>query len=631
VTRPAESQRRRPGLIPLWGLFRDGKALGVKRGSILLLLVLQLVATGIEVLGFLSLLPLLQYIQAGGVPQDPGDGQVIWDLLHEGLGWFGLAVSLPALLVIMVAIAGLREVFNLARLNYEASVRETAVADVRHRQMRGFLRADLDYQDRDAIGDLVNDMGFNANRSVMHLFSRIGMAGIAVIFGCYIVGMVNLSAWMTVVVLAAVGAGALLLWPQVRRTRALGQALVVADRQAMEFIVERLQSARLIRLAHMEEVEDQRIHALTREQRRATVGVWYQIARVQGLLEVAVISLVAVLIYVTVAVLMVPIEQVGVFLLMLLRLLPNIKQIAKSKQFADSTRASYDAVARRLDEMREAGERNPGTRQLATLQQGIRFDEVHYSYRGADDTARALNGLSLTVPAGRITALVGPSGAGKSTLIDLLPRLRTPDEGEVLLDGVPLGDFELGSLRRGIAYAPQSPQIFNVTVAEHISYGGRGTSRVDIETAARLANAEEFIRALPHGFDTMLGEGGGTLSGGQRQRLDLARALAGRAPLLILDEPTSNLDAEAEDLFRVALGRIRDETETTIIIIAHRLSTVMQADQIAVMQAGRIVDMGRHGELIARGGWYAEAFAKQQRPAVEAPVLADFPARASRI
>ena len=575
--------------------------------------MLQLAATAVEMLGVLSLLPLLQYIQSGGVPQATGEEGFLWDFLTDGLGLLGLSVSLPALLAITLCFALLREAFNLARLNYEAWVRETAVADVRYRQMRGFLHADLAYQDRDAVGNLVNDMGFNANRCSMHIFSRIGMASIVIIFLCYLIGMVNLSPWMTLVVIVAVTVGGFLMWPQVRHTRQLGQNLTVADRRATEFIVERLQSARLIRLAHMEAVEDQRIHTLTREQRQATVRVWYQIATVQGVLELAVIALVAVLIFVTVEVLLVPLEQVGVFLLMLLRLLPNIKQIARSKQFADSTRASFDAVTRRMAELAHATESNTGTHVFDSIAREIRFNDVHYSYRGADQIVPALSGLNLNVPAGRVTALVGPSGSGKSTLIDLLPRLRTPDAGDILIDDVSLSAFELGSLRRGIAYAPQMPQIFNVTVAEHIGYGARNTTRDDIEAAARLSNAEDFILALPHGYDTVLGEGGGTLSGGQRQRLDLARALVGRAPLLILDEPTSNLDAKAEELFLVALDRIRSETDTTIIIIAHRLSTVMLADQIAVMQGGRVVDVGQHDTLVAGGGWYADAFAKQQR------------------
>ena len=223
----------------------------------------------------------------------------------------------------------------------------------------------------------------------------------------------------------------------------------------------------------------------------------------------------------------------------------------------------------------------------------------------------ALDRLSLFIPAQRMTALVGPSGAGKSTLIDLLPRLRAVQSGKILFDGVPQDEFDSASLRRAISFAPQMPQIFNVTIAEHIRYGWPEASMDDVRAAARLAQAADFIEALPDGYQTMLGEGGGHFSGGQRQRIDLARAVVRRAPILILDEPTSNLDADAEAAFREALEKVRRETEITILIIGHRLSTVMSANQIAVLEAGRVTETGSHAELLAAGGWYARAFARQ--------------------
>ena len=210
-----------------------------------------------------------------------------------------------------------------------------------------------------------------------------------------------------------------------------------------------------------------------------------------------------------------------------------------------------------------------------------------------------------------MTALVGPSGAGKSTLIDLLPRLREYQSGEILFDGVPQREFDSASLRRAISFAPQTPQIFNVTIAEHIRYGWPEASMDDVRIAARLAQAADFIEALPDGYKTMLGEGGGHFSGGQRQRIDLARAVVRRAPILVLDEPTANLDADAEGMFREALEKLRRETEITIIIIGHRLSTVMSADQIAVLESGRVTETGSHAELIASGGWYARAYMRQ--------------------
>jgi ABC-type multidrug transport system fused ATPase/permease subunit len=217
-----------------------------------------------------------------------------------------------------------------------------------------------------------------------------------------------------------------------------------------------------------------------------------------------------------------------------------------------------------------------------------------------------------------MSALVGPSGSGKSTFVDLLPRLREPTGGNILLDGTKISEFSLESLRGAIAFVPQQPQIFNISASEHIRYGKDDATDAEIREAARLAGALPFIEALPEGFDTLLGDGGGRLSGGQRQRLDIARALVRRAPILILDEPTSALDAEAEWAFRETLQTLRSETDLTIVVIAHRLSTIADAERIVVLRGGKVEAVGSHERLLAAGGWYAEAY-KMQIGALSAP------------
>ena len=250
------------------------------------------------------------------------------------------------------------------------------------------------------------------------------------------------------------------------------------------------------------------------------------------------------------------------------------------------------------------------------MNEAIRFENVHFTYSDTTEEeegggTKALRGVDLTIPAGKTTALVGPSGSGKSTMVDLIPRLRTPQEGRILFDGVPQSELDVASLRAGVSYAPQQPQLFNVSIADHIRYAKPDATDAEIRDAARLANAEGFIETLRDGYDTLLGENGAKLSGGQRQRIDLARALVRRAPILILDEPTANLDAESEMLFREALAAIRRETDITVILIGHRLTTVTNSDQIAVLMEGRVEAAGSHDALLAAGGWYASAFKSQ--------------------
>ena len=232
----------------------------------------------------------------------------------------------------------------------------------------------------------------------------------------------------------------------------------------------------------------------------------------------------------------------------------------------------------------------------------IAFHGVSFAYPSRPDQ-RALDSLDFTVRPGETVALVGPSGAGKSTVLQLLLRYYDPQQGRVMVDGVDVSRADPAELRARIALVPQEPVIFGASIFENIAYGRESASRDEVVEAARRAAADEFINALPQGYDTRVGERGVTLSGGQRQRLAIARAILKDSPVLLLDEATSALDAENESLVQTALENIMG-TRTTLVI-AHRLATVLKADRILVLDEGRIVEEGAHAALVARGGLYA--------------------------
>ena len=290
-------------------------------------------------------------------------------------------------------------------------------------------------------------------------------------------------------------------------------------------------------------------------------------------------------------------------------LVPSLRQLTNVQSMLQRGISSAERVFSVLD---AAPERDAGTRPLVRARGLLEFRHVDARYEGSE--ALALHDVSFVARPGTVTAIVGRSGSGKSTLAKLIPRFYEAAGGEVLLDGLPLADYPLADLRRQVAMVGQQVMLFDGSVAGNVAYGE--LERVDparIEAAVRDANAMEFVERLPGGLDAPIGAKGGKLSGGQRQRLAIARAMLKDAPILVLDEATAALDNASERLVQDALARLIPDRTT--LVIAHRLSTIEHADQVLVLEGGRLVEQGTHAELLARGGVYAHLHAMQFRDA----------------
>jgi subfamily B ATP-binding cassette protein MsbA len=295
----------------------------------------------------------------------------------------------------------------------------------------------------------------------------------------------------------------------------------------------------------------------------------------------------------------------GAFVFTLVLLYDPFKKLVRTNYTIQAGLAGAERAFSLLDMAPTIIDR-PNARTIDGLRTGIEFHDVSFAY---EPDARVLRHIDLRIPVGRMVALVGMSGGGKSTLADLIPRLYDVIEGRITIDGVDIRDVTLTSLRRQIAVVTQFTFLWNDTVRANIAFGEPDRPLEDVIAAARAANAHEFITGLPQGYDTGIGDLGVRLSGGQRQRLAIARAILKNAPILILDEATSALDTEAEGLVQEALDRLM--ASRTSVVVAHRLSTIRNADQIVVLVHGRIVERGTHDELIAHGGEYRKLYELQ--------------------
>jgi ATP-binding cassette, subfamily B, bacterial MsbA len=300
--------------------------------------------------------------------------------------------------------------------------------------------------------------------------------------------------------------------------------------------------------------------------------------------------------------------DLAAFITGMLLLMAPLKRVTDINEYLQKGLTAAESVFRLIDEDVEP---DRGARTLGRARGDIRFENVSFTY--GDPGQPALEAIDLAIAPGQTVALVGPSGAGKTTLANLVPRFYHPTRGRVLLDGQDLESLTLKSLRANIALVSQDVVLFNDTVAANIAYGAmNGMTDRDIAAAAEAAHAMEFIRAMPQGLATLVGENGVKLSGGQRQRLAIARALLKNAPVLVLDEATSALDTESERHVQAALEALM--RGRTTIVIAHRLSTVENADRIVVLDRGRIAETGTHRELLERGGIYDKLYRIQFAP-----------------
>lgn len=578
-------------------------------------LACNIIAAGLDAFSFTLLIPFLNALfkQQYLLPKASG---WIAEIQSRTVGAFldpaDPRGSLGAMIVVIMLIVAVKNIFVWLAGQFGASLQEYVTRDLRDAVFGHMQRLPLRYFHRTKVGQIISKILSDTDQTkalVTELVTRTVQNTAQIIAAIAV--LLAMSVKLTLLSLVVAPLLTLTLQPVLRRLRR-GYRRSRADfGEATSVLQEVVSGIRMVKSFRGERYEDGRFGDASHRYSDGMVRINRVSALSQPLTEVIGMAIAVLILWIGAIDVLNGTGMDGasliVFMTLVMRLLPPLKQLSQAPTTAQQSLAAAERLFEVLDEPTEP-QSDRGTRTIASFNRSIEFENVSFAY----ETEPVIRNVSFTARKGDVIALVGPSGSGKTTLVDLIPRFYTPTAGRILFDGVDSREITLESLRALTGIVSQDTVLFNDTVRNNIAYGaGDKYSQDQIERAARAANAHDFICALPQGYETILGERGTRLSGGQRQRLAIARALLVDPPILILDEATSALDTESERLVQEAVDRLL--TGRTVFVIAHRLSTVVNADVILVLDGGQIVERGTHAELLAERGAYFRLHALQFR------------------
>ena len=574
------------------------------RGTLFVILLAMIVQTVMSVAGPWPLKIVLDNV-IGSHKLAPW----IDDLLRPLLGHGSKMQIAFAAAVAAVVIAALGALAQYVANYYTTSVGQWVANDLRMRTYHHLQQLSLSYYDTHQTGALLSTI--TADVQTIQGFASASTLDIAVDM-LTIVGMLAIMFWLNWdFTLIAVAVTPFMLFFVSRFKKAVKKATheVRKEQSNIVAVVEQgLQSMRVVKAFGRQDLAQAELGAVS----KATVDAALKARRVKALLSpivaVTVSLCVAVVLFRGSALILKGALTVGaltVFLSYLTKFFKPVQDLATMTNSIAQTAVGVERVQAILDADTVIPER-PDAQEPETLKGDIVFDHVAFSY---DAGTAVLQDVSFHITPGQMVGVVGPTGGGKSTIVSLIPRFYDPTAGKIQVDGVDIRDYKIQSLRDQIGYVLQETVLFQGTIRDNIAYGRPGAAEAEIMNAAKLADVDEFVARMPHGYDTMVGERGETLSGGQRQRIGIARAIIRNNPILILDEPTAALDTESESSVVKALEVLMKGR--TVITIAHRLSTIRNSDKILVLKDGIVAEQGTHDELMNLGGEYSQLYRVQ--------------------
>lgn len=548
--------------------------------------------------------PALQFSVKSGIDN-------FYYYLSEVIRDQGKLNALVFICLLVVAIIFLKNLFRYLAMYFLANIRNGVVMDIRNAVHKKSMELPLSYYSSERKGDMMSRMTTDVQEIELSIMQSLELifrdpVNILILMGT----LIFMSPSLTLIVLVLIPIPALLIgWvaSTLRRTSLKGK-----ERLGMLFsiIEETLGGLRIIKAFNAEHYIDDKFRKENRQYTNIMIRLYRKVDLSSPLSEFLGAAVLMMLVYLGGNLVLTEELPAAVFITYIAvfyQVIAPSKALITAYYNIQKGLASAERVEKILVAPVTVSD-SPSSQAISTFNREIEFRDVSFAYHKGDE-GWVLRQINLTIPKGKVIALVGQSGSGKTTLADMIPRFYDPDKGEILIDGIPVRDLRIASLRKLMGVVSQESILFNDTVHNNIAFGAEKASEEEVMAAARIANAHDFIQQMPEKYQSNIGDRGGKLSGGQRQRLAIARAVLRNPAILVLDEATSALDSESEKQVQEALNNLMKSR--TSVVIAHRLATIQHAHEIIVMDKGQIAERGTHSELLAKGGVYKKLYDMQ--------------------
>jgi len=567
-------------------------------------IVLSVMAAGLEAVGLSFILPILELAQGEVDPEEASGVLGMFVTVYQTLG---IPFTLGYLVTGVAAVMTVRftSSFLVAWLRSALSI--LYIKEIRRDAYDKALDARISYFDQEGSDEILNAIITESKYSGRVIRYLVRFVEQGLLAAMYFAIALFLAPWLTLATAIVLGSVVVLFKFGLEDGSAVGDRVAEANKEVQTSAQAGTQGIRDVKTFGMKSELFDRFYNAVGVYTRSSIKLARNKAIIKNFYQLIIAITVFILIYVALVFTSLSLGALGVFLFAIFQLGPKVSTLSNYVYSLDSYMPHLIRTQRFLDEMEEYSEPEPVRDEVPTDIERVEFDDVRFSYETSDE--KVLRGVSFGVERGEFIAFVGQSGAGKSTIISLFARMYEPDEGEIRADGTPIDEFPVQEWRGRVSIVRQNPFIFNETLRYNLTIGNRDATQEEIEEICEIAQVTEFLDDLPDGLETELGDDGVRLSGGQQQRIAIARALLKDADFLLLDEATSDLDTGLEEKVQAAIEEM--DRNYGMVVVAHRLSTVTNADRIYAMDSGKITECGDHGSLLAEEGQYASLYNRQ--------------------